>query len=207
MTLFSCSTLTIQQFKNSLQNFRCVVVIGLICTFPYPDYTMSCSCLSFVSSLPLCTYCTISGETGRLGRRPLTIWIKSARLALSENGMASALLVITVMVSFCLLIGQFSVLDERLGQLKPALKDVLNSLLDPRLFSVDRGELHILLLHSRSLSEFHSLVKDIEATLVEILDSEQDMAEMYLTHWATTGYDIRDFSVAVYLVIKHFFIC
>ena len=83
---------------------------------------------------------------------------------------------------------QFSVLDERLSQLQPALRDVLNSLLDPRLFSVDRGELHILLLHSRSLSEFHSLVKDIEATLVEMLDSEQDMAEMYLTHWATTGW-------------------
>lgn len=82
---------------------------------------------------------------------------------------------------------QFSVLDERLSQLQPALRDVLNSLLDPRLFSVDRGELHILLLHSRSLSEFHSLVKDIEATLVEMLDSEQDMAEMYLTHWAATG--------------------
>ena len=78
-------------------------------------------------------------------------------------------------------------LDDRLSQLQPALRDVLNSLLDPRLFSVDRGELHILLLHSRSLSEFHSLVKDIEATLVEVLDSEEMMAEMYLTHWSTTG--------------------
>ena len=78
-------------------------------------------------------------------------------------------------------------MDERLSELQPALRNVLNSLLDPRLFSVDRGELHILLLHSKNLSEFHSLVKDIEMTLLEILDSEQDMAEMYLTHWATTG--------------------
>ena len=32
---------------------------------------------------------------------------------------------------------QFTVLDNRLIELQPALRDVLNSLLDPRLFSVD----------------------------------------------------------------------
>ena len=50
-----------------------------------------------------------------------------------------------------------------------------------------RGELHILLHHSKSLSEFHSIVKDIEATLTDMLDSEEDMADMYLTHIASTG--------------------
>ena len=78
-------------------------------------------------------------------------------------------------------------LDDRLRELEPALQDVLNSLLDPRLFSVDRGELHVLLHHSKSLTDFHSVVKDIEVTLTEVLDSEEDMAEMYLTHWAQTG--------------------
>ncbi len=82
---------------------------------------------------------------------------------------------------------QFTVLDDRLQELMPALTEVLNSLLDPRLFSVDRGQLHILLHHSRSLSEFFSLVKDIEATLSEVLDQEEDMADMYLTHWNTAG--------------------
>ena len=63
-------------------------------------------------------------------------------------------------------------------------------MLDPRLFSVDRGELHILLHQSKSLSEFHSVVKDIESTLDDVLEYEEDLAEMYLTHWATTGYDV-----------------
>ena len=78
-------------------------------------------------------------------------------------------------------------LDERLHELAPALREVLNSLLDPRLSSVDRGELHILLHHSKNLSEFHSIVRDIEATLNEVLDSEEDMTDMYLTHWDATG--------------------
>lgn len=85
----------------------------------------------------------------------------------------------------------FSSLDERLYELGNALREVLNRLLDPRLFSVDRGELHILLQQSKSLSEFHSVVKDIEATLTDVLDSEEDMADMYLTHSATTG-EFRD---------------
>ena len=37
-----------------------------------------------------------------------------------------------------------------------------------------------------SLSEFHTLVKDIEATLTDTLDYEEDMADMYLTHYAKT---------------------
>lgn len=85
---------------------------------------------------------------------------------------------------------QFTVLDHRLNEIQPALREVLNSLLDPRLFSVDRGELHILLHQSKSLSEFHSVVKDIESTLDDVLEYEEDLAEMYLTHWATTGYDV-----------------
>ena len=71
-----------------------------------------------------------------------------------------------------------------LAKLEPALKEVLNRLLDPRLFSVDRGELHILLHHSKNLSEFHSVVKDIESTLTEVLDADESMADMYLTHLA-----------------------
>lgn len=80
---------------------------------------------------------------------------------------------------------QFSDLDSVLAKLEPELKEVLNRLLDPRLFSVDRGELHILLHHSKSLSEFHSLVRDVESTLTEVLDSDESMADMYLSHQAT----------------------
>ena len=52
---------------------------------------------------------------------------------------------------------------------------------------MDRGHLHVLLLHSKSLSEFTSLVKDIEGTLEDVLDNEADLAEMYLSHWTTPG--------------------
>ena len=38
-----------------------------------------------------------------------------------------------------------------------------------------------------SLSEFNSLVKDIQETLSYVLDYEEDMAEMYLTHYSVTG--------------------
>ena len=78
-------------------------------------------------------------------------------------------------------------LDEELDQLEPAIKDVLKRLLDPHLFSVDRGELHVLLHHSKKLSEFHSVVKDIECTLEEVLEADEYMADMYLTHLATVG--------------------
>ncbi len=82
---------------------------------------------------------------------------------------------------------QFSLLDDSLSELEPALREVLNNLLDPRLFSVDRGQLHILLHQSKSLSEFDSLVRDIESTLTEVLDSDEDIADMYLSHVHETG--------------------
>ncbi|XP_064385441.1 magnesium transporter MRS2 homolog, mitochondrial-like [Halichondria panicea] len=86
-----------------------------------------------------------------------------------------------------MLMKMFSLLDGRLSQLEPALREVLNNLLDPRLFSVDRGQLHILLHHSKSLSEFDSLVRDIESTLSEMLDNDEDIADMYLSHVRETG--------------------
>ena len=76
-------------------------------------------------------------------------------------------------------------MDAELATLEPALRSVLNSLLDPHLFSVDKGELHILLHHSKSLSEFHSIVRDVESTIAEVLDADEFMATMYLTDLAT----------------------
>ena len=82
---------------------------------------------------------------------------------------------------------QFTVLDNRLSELQPALRDVLNSLLDPQLFPVDRGELHTLLHHSKSLSDFYSIAKDIESTLNDVLDEEENLVDTHLTHLASTG--------------------
>lgn len=104
-----------------------------------------------------------------------------------------AMLLKMVVKNYCFVLviilfsAQFSDLDAELAKLEPALKTVLNSLLDPHLFSVDRGELHILLHHSKNLSEFNSLVRDVESTLGEVLDADESMAEMYLTHLALEG--------------------
>lgn len=80
-----------------------------------------------------------------------------------------------------------TVLEDRLSELHPSVVNVLNNLLDPNINSVDRGHLHVLLLHSKSLSEFTSLTKDIEGTLADVLDNEADLAEMYLSRWTTPG--------------------
>ena len=40
---------------------------------------------------------------------------------------------------------QFSVMDGQLSSLHPSVTNTLNTLLDPRMFSVDQGQLHILL--------------------------------------------------------------
>ncbi|KAL5490982.1 hypothetical protein EMCRGX_G016193 [Ephydatia muelleri] len=94
-----------------------------------------------------------------------------------------------------------TVLEDRLAELHPSIVNVLNSLLDPSLNSVDRGHLHILLLHSKSLSEFTSLVKDIEGTLEDALDNEADLAEMYLSRWTTPPGSTREVGVVVVVVV------
>ena len=109
-------------------------------------------------------------------------YTKAGRSSLSVNLTFSQLILTVDLPLF-----QFTVLDDRLSELQPALRDVLNSLLDPRLFSVDRGELHILLHHSKSLSDFYSVAKDIESTLNDVLDEEENLVDMHLTHLATTG--------------------
>ncbi len=81
---------------------------------------------------------------------------------------------------------QLSGLDEELVVLEAALKDSLDHLLHPEYISMDKGEIYMFLLLQQSsrLSEFYSLVKDIAVTLTEVLDAEDDMADMYLTHCA-----------------------
>ena len=62
-------------------------------------------------------------------------------------------------ISFIL---QFLVMYDHLNKLHPSIIEVLNSLLDPRVFTVDRGQLHILLHHSkRSEQEYWTVKKNI----------------------------------------------
>ncbi|XP_065889545.1 magnesium transporter MRS2 homolog, mitochondrial-like [Dysidea avara] len=80
-------------------------------------------------------------------------------------------------------------LEKSISKLDQAIKESLRDLLDPRLFSVDRGELHVLLQHSKSLSEFEAMVLDLKGTLEDILEYDDYMAEMHLTHLVQHGED------------------
>ena len=42
-------------------------------------------------------------------------------------------------------------LEKKIAQLDTSIKKALHDLLDPRSFSLDRGELHVLLQHSKRL--------------------------------------------------------
>ena len=53
--------------------------------------------------------------------------------------------------------------------------------------NIEQQSKTFFLFVSFSLSEFYSLVKDIEETLTDVLDYEEDMAAMYLTHAVLTG--------------------
>jgi magnesium transporter len=78
-------------------------------------------------------------------------------------------------------------MESQLNSLLPSVTNTLNTLLDPRMFSVDQGQLHILLHLSKNLSEFQSLLLDLESTLNELMEVDEDMAEMYLTHKLLSG--------------------
>ena len=79
MTHSSYWILTIQRSKNSFQNSRyCFVELHLVCV-QYPMCT--CFYRAYI----------VTGKTGLLGRRPLTVWIESTWFSLSENGMLATL--------------------------------------------------------------------------------------------------------------------
>jgi magnesium transporter len=86
-----------------------------------------------------------------------------------------------------MLLKTFSAMESQLNSLLPSVTNTLNTLLDPRMFSVDQGQLHILLHLSKNLSEFQSLLLDLESTLNELMEVDEDMAEMYLTHKLLSG--------------------
>jgi magnesium transporter len=81
-----------------------------------------------------------------------------------------------------LLTKMFAELEDNLNELQPSIVNVLDNLLDPQFHTIDRAQLHILLYQSNRLSEFNSLVKDIQVTLSDMLEYEEDLASMYLTH-------------------------
>ncbi|XP_067393681.1 magnesium transporter MRS2 homolog, mitochondrial isoform X2 [Emydura macquarii macquarii] len=78
---------------------------------------------------------------------------------------------------------EISNLQGRLNILQPLIIETLEALVDPKLFSVDRSKLHILLQNGKSLSELETDLKVFKETILEILDEEELIEELCLTKW------------------------
>ncbi|XP_039567930.1 magnesium transporter MRS2 homolog, mitochondrial [Passer montanus] len=76
-----------------------------------------------------------------------------------------------------------SKLQGRLNTLQPQILETLEALVDPKLLSVDRSKLHILLQNGKSLSELETDLKVFKETILEILDEEEVIEELCLSKW------------------------
>ncbi|NXX88852.1 MRS2 protein, partial [Centropus bengalensis] len=78
---------------------------------------------------------------------------------------------------------RISKLQGRLNTLQPQILETLEALVDPKLLSVDRSKLHILLQNGKSLSELETHLKVFKETILEILDEEELIEELCLSKW------------------------
>ncbi|KAM4028536.1 magnesium transporter MRS2 homolog, mitochondrial [Anomaloglossus baeobatrachus] len=76
---------------------------------------------------------------------------------------------------------RISTLQGRLHFLQPRILETLESLVDPKLLSVDRSKLHILLQNGKTLSELETDVKVFKEAILEILDEDELIEELCLT--------------------------
>ncbi|XP_067323597.1 magnesium transporter MRS2 homolog, mitochondrial isoform X2 [Anolis sagrei] len=74
-------------------------------------------------------------------------------------------------------------LHGRLHYLQPQILETLDALVDPKLLSLDRGKVHVLLQNGKSLSELETDLKVFKETVLEILDEEEVLEELCLTKW------------------------
>ncbi|XP_028983964.1 magnesium transporter MRS2 homolog, mitochondrial isoform X2 [Betta splendens] len=74
-------------------------------------------------------------------------------------------------------------LQTRLNEVEPAILDILESLVDPKILSADRSKLHVLLQNSKSLSELETDIKVFKDSLLKILDEDELIEELCLTKW------------------------
>ncbi|XP_075441703.1 magnesium transporter MRS2 homolog, mitochondrial isoform X1 [Ascaphus truei] len=78
---------------------------------------------------------------------------------------------------------RISTLEGRHQFLQPHILETLESLVDPKLLSIDRSKLHILLQNGKSLSELETDIKVFKEAILEILDEDELIEELCLTKW------------------------
>ncbi|XP_040288822.1 magnesium transporter MRS2 homolog, mitochondrial [Bufo bufo] len=76
---------------------------------------------------------------------------------------------------------RISTLHGRLHFLQPQILETLEALVDPKLMSVDRSKLHVLLQNGKTLSELETDVKVFKEAILEILDEDELIEELCLT--------------------------
>ncbi|CAI9600814.1 unnamed protein product, partial [Staurois parvus] len=76
---------------------------------------------------------------------------------------------------------RISILQERLQYLQPHILETLEALVDPKLMSVDRSKLHVLLQNGKSLSELETDIKVFKEAILEILNEDELIEELCLT--------------------------
>ncbi|KAM4687656.1 magnesium transporter MRS2 homolog, mitochondrial [Discoglossus pictus] len=76
---------------------------------------------------------------------------------------------------------RISILQGRLQFLQPYILETLEALVDPKLLSIDRSKLHILLQNGKSLSELETDIKVFKEAILEILDEDELIEELCLT--------------------------
>ncbi|XP_042320357.1 magnesium transporter MRS2 homolog, mitochondrial [Sceloporus undulatus] len=74
-------------------------------------------------------------------------------------------------------------LRGRLHCLQPQILETLDALVDPKLLSLDRSKVHVLLQNGKCLSELETDLKVFKETILEILDEEEVLEELCLTKW------------------------
>ncbi|KAM8967497.1 magnesium transporter MRS2 homolog, mitochondrial isoform 2-T2 [Pelodytes ibericus] len=80
---------------------------------------------------------------------------------------------------------RMSTLQERLHFLQPYILETLEALVDPKLLSIDRSKLHILLQNGKSLSELETDIKVFKEAILEILDEDELIEDLCLTKRTT----------------------
>ncbi|KAG8430171.1 hypothetical protein GDO86_018321, partial [Hymenochirus boettgeri] len=72
-------------------------------------------------------------------------------------------------------------LQGRLNFLQPHILETLEALVDPKLLSIDRSKLHILLQNGKSLSELETDIRVFKEAVLEILDEDELIEELCLS--------------------------
>ncbi|XP_072267713.1 magnesium transporter MRS2 homolog, mitochondrial isoform X2 [Pyxicephalus adspersus] len=80
---------------------------------------------------------------------------------------------------------RISNLQGRLQFLQPHILETLEALVDPKLLSVDRSKLHVLLQSGKSLSELETDIKVFKEAILEILNEDELIEELCLTKLAS----------------------